>query len=73
MAARVEGMGLEGGKPVANVELWQALEAAVARHESVTWEWVKGHAGDALNERVDRIASGEAERQPHHQEVPTMV
>ena len=36
------------------------LEMAVARHESVTWEWVKGHAGDSLNERVDRIASGEA-------------
>jgi ribonuclease HI len=47
---------------VANKELWQNLEMAVARHESVTWAWVKGHAGHELNERVDRIASGEAER-----------
>ena len=47
-------------KAVANVELWQALEAAVSRHLSVTWEWVKGHAGHELNERVDRIASKEA-------------
>ncbi len=47
-------------KPVANVELWQALEAAVSRHQSVTWEWVRGHAGHELNERADRIASAEA-------------
>ena len=59
---KARGWKAAGGKPVVNVELWQALEAAVARHESVTWVWVKGHAGDALNERVDRIASGEAER-----------
>ncbi|WP_200930141.1 hypothetical protein [Methylobacterium sp. Leaf86] len=26
-----------GGKSVANMELWQALEMTVARHESVTW------------------------------------
>ncbi len=51
----VGGAGCERGA-------MEALEAAVMRHESVTWEWVKGHAGDALNERVDRIASGEAER-----------
>ena len=47
-------------KPVSNVELWQALEAAVARHLSVAWVWVKGHKGHPLNERVDTIASGEA-------------
>ncbi|WP_336489304.1 ribonuclease HI [Methylobacterium nigriterrae] len=49
-----------GKKPVANVELWQALETAVSRHFSVTWGWVKGHAGHDLNERADRIASAEA-------------
>lgn len=36
------------------------LEVAVSRHLSVTWTWVKDHAGQALNERVDEIASGEA-------------
>ena len=42
-------------KPVKNVDLWQRLEAAVARHD-VTWRWLKGHAGDALNERADELA-----------------
>lgn len=43
-------------KPVKNMELWQALDAAVQRH-NVTWHWVKGHAGDELNERADRLAN----------------
>ncbi len=42
-------------KPVKNVDLWQRLEAAVARHE-VRWNWVKGHAGHELNERADQLA-----------------
>lgn len=42
-------------KPVKNVDLWQALDAAAARH-SVTWEWVKGHAGHPENERADALA-----------------
>lgn len=43
-------------KPVKNMELWQALDAAVQRHQ-ITWHWVKGHAGDELNERADRLAN----------------
>ena len=42
-------------KPVKNAELWQALEAAAARHQ-VIWEWVKGHAGHEENERADALA-----------------
>jgi len=42
-------------KPVKNVELWQRLDAANARHK-VTWEWVKGHAGHPENERADELA-----------------
>ena len=42
-------------KPVKNVELWQALDEAVRRHQ-VVWHWVKGHAGDAMNERADALA-----------------
>ena len=41
--------------PVKNVELWQRLEAAQARHQ-VRWEWVKGHAGHPENERADALA-----------------
>ena len=42
-------------KPVKNVELWQRLDAAQARHD-VTWKWVKGHAGHPENERADELA-----------------
>jgi len=42
-------------KPVKNAELWQKLDAAQARHQ-VTWQWVKGHAGQPENERADALA-----------------
>ena len=42
-------------KPVKNVELWQRLEQAEARHR-VSWHWVKGHAGHDENERADELA-----------------
>jgi ribonuclease HI len=42
-------------KPVKNQDLWQALDAAVQRH-SIDWRWVKGHAGDEMNERADELA-----------------
>ncbi len=42
-------------KPVKNVELWQRLDEAQARHD-VTWTWVKGHAGHPENERADELA-----------------
>ncbi|NRB04309.1 MAG: ribonuclease HI [Rhodobacteraceae bacterium] len=44
-------------KPVKNVELWQRLDEAAARHD-VQWEWVKGHAGHPENERADALARG---------------
>jgi ribonuclease HI len=43
-------------KPVKNQDLWQALDEANARHQ-VRWHWVKGHAGNDGNERVDRLAN----------------
>ena len=48
--------------PVRNAELWQALDTARTEHK-VTWRWVKGHAGNEGNERVDRLARAEAERE----------
>jgi ribonuclease HI len=42
-------------KPVKNVEYWQRLDAAQARHQ-VKWDWVKGHAGHPENERADELA-----------------
>ncbi len=42
-------------KPVKNVELWQRLDAALTSH-TVSWHWVKGHAGHPENERADELA-----------------
>jgi ribonuclease HI len=42
-------------KPVKNIDLWQRLDAALARHR-VRWHWVKGHAGHDFNERADCLA-----------------
>ena len=42
-------------KPVANQDLWQALDQAANRHE-VAWQWVRGHAGHPENERADELA-----------------
>jgi ribonuclease HI len=42
-------------KPVKNIELWQQLDAATARHQ-IRWHWVKGHAGHPENERADVLA-----------------
>ena len=42
-------------KPVKNVDLWQRLDAALARHD-VSWHWVRGHSGHDDNERADELA-----------------
>ena len=41
-------------QPVQNQELWQRLYDLAHLHQ-VRWHWVKGHGGDPLNERVDRL------------------
>lgn len=43
-------------KPVKNIDLWQRLAAAAARHE-VEWQWVRGHSGHPENERADALAN----------------
>ena len=48
-----KGWTKKGG--LKNADLWQRLDAAQQRH-NVTWEWVKGHAGHAENERADELA-----------------
>lgn len=44
------------GEPVKNIDLWQRLLAAVARHQ-IEWRWVRGHAGNTMNERADELAT----------------
>ena len=41
--------------PVKNADLWRELDALLKPH-AVSWRWVKGHAGDELNERCDVLA-----------------
>jgi len=42
-------------KPVKNDDLWRRLDEAAAPHE-IEWRWVKGHAGEEMNERADELA-----------------
>ena len=53
---KARGWQKKGGG-LKNVDLWQALDAAMARHQ-VRWHWLRGHAGHPLNERADRLARG---------------
>ena len=50
-------------KPVKNVDLWKRLLAAKEPHR-VRFLWVKGHAGHALNERCDELATTAADNGP---------
>jgi ribonuclease HI len=54
-AWKARGWRTADKKPVKNQDLWQRLEAALARHE-VEWSWIRGHAGDPGNERADQLA-----------------
>ncbi|WP_312799753.1 ribonuclease HI [Pseudomonas sp.] len=53
---KARGWKTAAKQPVKNADLWQALDAQVARHE-VEWEWVRGHTGHDGNERADQLAN----------------
>jgi ribonuclease HI len=53
---KARGWKTAAKEPVKNVDLWQALDAAQARH-TIQWRWVKGHAGHEGNERADALAN----------------
>ncbi|GAC1330739.1 MAG: ribonuclease HI [Collimonas sp.] len=53
---KARGWKTAAREPVKNVDLWQALDAAQARHK-IEWRWVKGHAGHVGNERADQLAN----------------
>lgn len=58
---RAKGWKKGDGKPALNPDLWERLLTEVARH-TVTYVWVKGHAGHPMNERCDEMAQAEAEK-----------
>ncbi len=57
---KAKGWRKADGKPVMNPELWMQLDELISSR-TVTWEWVKGHAGHEQNERVDQLANTEAQ------------
>ncbi|MDR2012228.1 MAG: ribonuclease HI [Rhodanobacter sp.] len=61
---RANGWRTSDRQPVKNRDLWERLANALAAHR-VRWHWVKGHAGHAENERVDRLARDAAHEFAH--------
>ena len=53
---RAKGWRQTKNRPTPNADLWSRLLTAVARH-TVSWEWVRGHAGHPENERADQLAT----------------
>jgi ribonuclease HI len=49
-------------EPVANRDLWEPLIDLVRRRGGVTFRWVRGHDGDAMNELVDALAVSAIQR-----------
>lgn len=55
-AWKARGWRTADKKPIKNADLWRQLDALTQRHE-IEWIWVKGHAGNAGNERADALAN----------------
>ncbi len=55
------GWMTSGKKPVKNQDLWLRLLKAMEPH-AVRFHWVKGHNGNPLNERCDRLATAAADK-----------
>ena len=55
---KAKGWRTAAKQPVKNVDLWQALDALVSQGgHKIDWRWVRGHTGDAGNERADALAN----------------
>lgn len=55
---KARGWRTAARQPVKNVDLWQRLDALVnAGGHAIDWRWVRGHSGDAGNERADVLAN----------------
>jgi len=44
------------GDPVKNMDLWRRLLDAAKPH-TIDWRWIRGHSGNAMNERADQLAT----------------
>ena len=52
---KTRGFRTVNGQPVKNKDLWEKLEQAASRHQ-VHWKWIRGHAGNPMNELCDQLA-----------------
>lgn len=52
----ITGWKKKNWKDVKNPDLWQKLDQA-CQGRNITWNWIKGHAGHAGNERADHLAN----------------
>ena len=53
---RQNGWRTANKKPVENQDLWMQLYDMTQQH-TIDWKWVRGHAGNQYNERVDQLAT----------------
>ncbi|QLE79727.1 ribonuclease HI [Francisella sp. Scap27] len=53
---KANGWKTAAKKPVKNQDLWQELDELVQKND-VTWAWVKGHSGNAGNDKADELAN----------------
>ncbi|MCL4251481.1 MAG: ribonuclease HI [Anaerolineae bacterium] len=53
---RQNGWRTANKKPVENQDLWMRLYELTQQH-TIDWKWVRGHAGNQYNERVDQLAT----------------
>jgi len=55
---KAKGWKTASKQPVKNVDLWQQIDSLLANSgHRIEWHWVRGHAGDAGNERADALAN----------------
>lgn len=57
------GRKLANKKPVANRDLREEMHELLP-HFTLKWYWVKGHAQDEINNKVDKLARSAAAKQP---------
>ncbi|MBI9087961.1 MAG: ribonuclease HI [Desulfobacterium sp.] len=58
---RRKGWKKADGKPALNPDLWKRMLEIAEELPKLSFKWVKGHAGDPLNERADELANGAAQ------------
>lgn len=56
-----KGWKKSDGKPALNVDLWEQILPLLKKHK-VTFNWIKGHAGHAENERCDAMAVAQSQK-----------